>query len=57
MVGEGDDRATVLSSVVVTSAEGGKIRLVTSGVYRDVVSRTESGWRISDRLLNLELGF
>ena len=54
---EGDDRARVLSTVVVTSAENGEIKLVTSGVYDDVVTRTEDGWQIADRKLKLELGF
>ncbi|MGI9414012.1 MAG: nuclear transport factor 2 family protein [Hyphomicrobiales bacterium] len=54
---EGDDRARVLSTVVVTSAENGEIKLVTSGVYDDVVTRTDDGWQIADRKLKLELGF
>lgn len=54
---EGDGRARVLSTMVVTSAENGQIRLVTSGVYDDVVTCTDDGWQIADRKLKLELGF
>jgi hypothetical protein len=54
---EGDSRAQVTSTVVVTSAQDGQIRLVTSGVYKDVVTRGESGWQIAERKLDLELGF
>jgi len=54
---EGDTEATVISQIVLASTEHGEIRLVTSGIYRDVV-RMESGrWQIADRLLKLELGF
>jgi len=54
---EGNDRARILSTVVVTSAENGEIKLVTSGVYDDVVTRADGRWQIADRKLKLELGF
>lgn len=54
---QGDDQARVLSSVVVTSAEEGSIKLVTSGAYNDLVVRSDDGWQIADRKLKLELGF
>lgn len=51
------DQATVLSSVVLAATENGAIRLVTSGIYRDLVRREGGAWRIADRRLRLELGF
>ena len=39
------------------ATEDGEIRLITSGVYRDVVEKYGDDWQITDRLLNLELGF
>ena len=54
---EGDDHARVLSTVVVIATENDQIKLVTSGVYNDVVARAEEGWQIADRKLKLELGF
>ena len=53
----GEDSATVISQIVLASAENGEIKLVTSGIYRDVVTLIDGDWKISDRLLNLELGF
>ena len=54
---EGDDTATCISQIVLAATENGEIRLITSGIYRDVVVKTGDSWQISDRLLNLELGF
>lgn len=54
---EGGTEATVLSQIVLASTEHGEIRLVTSGIYRDVVRKDEGRWRIADRRLELELGF
>lgn len=53
----GADSATVVSQVVLAATEDGEIRLITSGIYRDVVRRIDGGWQIADRRLNLELGF
>jgi hypothetical protein len=54
---EGDDRATVVSQIVLAATENGAIRLITSGIYRDVVTKIDGSWQIVDRLLDLELGF
>ena len=51
------EAATVISQIVLVSAEHGEIKLITSGIYRDVVRLIEGRWVIADRLLNLELGF
>jgi len=54
---EGDSRAVALSQIVLFVTEHGEIRVLTSGIYRDVVEKNDTGWQITDRLLNLELGF
>ena len=54
---EGDQNATVLSSIVLIASENAKIDVITSGIYRDVVEKNNANWQIKDRLLNLELGF
>ena len=54
---EEDDTARVVSNLVVFSVEHGKIDVIISGVYRDDVTRTEGGWKISHRHLDLDLPF
>jgi hypothetical protein len=54
---EGSDTATCVSQIVLVAAENGEIKLITSGIYRDVVRKTDGNWQIADRLLDLELGF
>lgn len=54
---EEDGEATVISQIVLASTENGEIRLITSGIYRDVVRNTGGSWQIADRHLHLELGF
>lgn len=54
----GDDHsATVITNMVLFSSEHGEIKVVTSGIYRDVLEKLNGRWQIADRLLNLELGF
>lgn len=46
------DRATATTYLHATQVEGeeaGGGVIVTGGVYRDVLSRTEEGWRIAER--------
>ncbi len=54
---EGDGTATVVSNVVVSAVENGKIALITSGIYRDVVVKLDGAWKISNRHLDLDLPF
>ena len=54
---EGKKEATVLSQIVLFATENGEIKVLTSGIYRDEVEKNDGGWQISDRLLDLELGF
>jgi hypothetical protein len=54
---EDSKEPTVVSTLVVTSAESGKIGLVTGGVYRDVVKKVDGNWLISHRHLDLDMPF
>jgi hypothetical protein len=54
---EGNKHATVLSNVVVSAVENGKIALITSGIYRDAVIKNDDGWQIANRHLDLDLPF
>jgi hypothetical protein len=54
---EDSKEPTVVSTLVVTSAESGKINLVTGGVYRDVVKKVDGNWLISHRHLDLDMPF
>ena len=54
---EGKKAATVVSSLIVTSVENGKIDVIISGIYRDDVTKAEGIWQISNRHLNLDIPF
>jgi 3-phenylpropionate/cinnamic acid dioxygenase small subunit len=56
---EAEDKkaATVVSNLVVTAVEDGKIDVIISGVYRDDVVRKSGVWRIANRRLDLDLPF
>ncbi len=54
---EGDDSAIVVSQIVLAATQHGKIEIITSGIYRDTVEKRDGNWQITDRALNLELGF
>jgi hypothetical protein len=54
---EGKKDATVLSQIVLFATENGEIKVLTSGIYRDEVEKNNGTWQITDRLLDLELGF
>ena len=56
---EAEDKkaATVVSNLVVTAVENGKIDVIISGVYRDNVVRKDGVWRIERRRLDLDLPF
>lgn len=54
---EGDTHAIAISQIVLFATENSEIKVLTSGIYRDVVEKTGGNWQITDRLLNLELGF
>lgn len=50
----GDTRARVVSDLSLFSTEGGKARLLCTGVYRDVAVRSGGRWVIADRDLYLD---
>jgi len=50
----GESRARVVSDLSLFSTEGGKARLLCTGVYRDVVVRSGGRWAIADRDLYLD---
>ena len=52
-----EGQATVISQIVLAATENGEIRLLTSGIYRDEVRKSTDGWQITNRHLDLELGF
>lgn len=54
---EGNSNAVVLSQIVLFATEDGQINVLTSGIYRDTVEKIDGDWQITDRLLDLELGF
>lgn len=54
---EGDNEATVVSTLVVSSVDNDEMTLVTSGVYRDVVRKLGSDWLIADRHIDLDRMF
>jgi len=54
---EGEDAATVVSCLVVSSVEHGKIDVIISGIYRDDVVKADGGWQISHRHLDLDIPF
>ncbi len=49
----GATRARVVSNLSLFATEGGKARLLCTGVYRDVVAYAEGRWVIADRALHL----
>jgi 3-phenylpropionate/cinnamic acid dioxygenase small subunit len=50
-------RVRVTSYVVVTAADVNQFGVVTAGLYRDVVVRTPLGWRIQEKILELDSAF
>ena len=54
---EGDARAVAVSNITITSVEDGAIRLVTTGLYRDEVTREGGQWRIAGRRIELDMAY
>ncbi len=54
---EAGDTAVVVSSLVAVQSENGEIGVMTSGVYRDKVSKLAGKWQISERHLALDVPF
>ena len=54
---EGNQQATVVSTLLLSSVDAGEIRLVTSGVYRDTVIKVAGKWLFANRDLDLDMPF
>lgn len=54
---ESADEATVVSNLTLLSVEGGALRVLSCGWYRDRIVREDDAWRISDRYLYLDLPY
>lgn len=54
---EGDTAAIVVSNLTLFATENGKIRLITTGVYRDSVTRVGDDWQLQHRHLDLDLPY
>lgn len=52
--GDSDGNPVVVSNLTLIATEQGEIQLLSAGVYRDTVIRTEAGWQILDRYLELD---
>jgi 3-phenylpropionate/cinnamic acid dioxygenase small subunit len=53
----GETRARVVSDLSLFATEGGRARLLCTGVYRDVVVRSGGRWVIADRDLYLDSAY
>lgn len=51
---ESEDDATVVSYLLLSAVEDGKLTVLTSGVYTDKVVRDGSAWKIAERFLQLD---
>lgn len=51
---EDADRAVVLSNLTLLGTADDSTSVLSAGLYRDTVVRTDGGWRFSDRFLSLD---
>jgi len=54
---ESDDEAVVISYLTLFSIENGAINILTSGIYRDVVTRNNGQWLKQSCELSLDLPY
>ena len=54
---EAGDTAVAVSNLVAVQSENGEIGVMTSGVYRDKVSKVGGKWQIAERHLALDVPF
>ncbi|MEH7276710.1 nuclear transport factor 2 family protein [Neobacillus vireti] len=52
---EGEESATVVSSLTLQGVENGNIRLISNGYYRDEVVKVGDRWKVRRRHLDLRL--
>ena len=53
----GNKEARVTSYLQIYSIENGSVRCVSTGLYRDRLVRKKRGWRIAERLIDLDLPY
>lgn len=54
---EGESEATVMSNLTLFGTEDGANKLITTGVYRDMVTKTGDDWLIASRDISLDLPY
>ena len=54
---EGDDEAVVISYLTLVSVENGNIKILTSGIYRDVVTLSNGIWCKQSSEFSLDLPY
>ncbi|WP_433801836.1 nuclear transport factor 2 family protein [Actinomycetospora sp. CA-084318] len=54
---ETEDAATVVTNLTLLSIENGAIRVLSSGWYRDELTRRDGAWLIADRYVYLDLPY
>jgi hypothetical protein len=54
---ETDDTASVVSCLTLLVTEDNVIRLQASGLYRDQFVRTDAGWQIKQRRIELDIHY
>ena len=52
-----DGDPLVISNLTLFATENGETRLLTAGVYRDTVRRTDAGWLLLNRHLDLDSAY
>jgi len=52
---EGDpEKPVVVSNLTLMATENGEIQLLSAGIYRDTVVKSDDGWQILNRYLELD---
>ena len=54
---ESDTSATVISNLTLFASKDGVLNALTAGIYRDVVTKSDKGWVLVSRHLDLDLPF
>lgn len=54
---ESADSAVVISTLTLIAVAEGTLRVLSTGLYRDVVVRQDNPWRFSERQLSLDLPY
>lgn len=54
---EGENRARAISYLTLLSIENGKVKVLTSGCYRDLLVYRDGSWLIAEREIELDLPY